>query len=128
MPVPGVCHEPFKPEKPSVTAYMLFSRGLLKLKRSRYAATGCRHKSMNVCSVTDPKDEDTTSSKRLSVTDLCVSGDEGFAGDVASLYADAQSPADDIVDTFSIAADSPRCTAVHKGRPQYKWYSVCFCV
>ena len=53
MPVPGVCQEPFKPEKPSVTAYMLFSSGLLKLKRSRYAATGCRHRSMKVCSATD---------------------------------------------------------------------------
>ena len=49
MPVPGVCQEPFRPEKPSVTAYMLFSKGLLKLKRSKYAATGCSHRPMKVC-------------------------------------------------------------------------------
>ena len=47
MPVPGVSHEPYRPEKPSVTAYIARRRSLLKPKRSMYSPTGRRHRLTN---------------------------------------------------------------------------------
>ena len=35
IPLPGVSQLPYRPENPSVTAYIAFSRSLLKSKRSR---------------------------------------------------------------------------------------------
>ena len=49
MPVPGVSQVPCSPLKPSVTAYMAFTRSLLKPKRSMYAPTDPRH-SFTKCS------------------------------------------------------------------------------
>ena len=45
IPLPGVSQSPFKPEKPSVTAYIAFSRSLLNPNRSRYCPTGLRQRS-----------------------------------------------------------------------------------
>ena len=48
IPVPGVSQVPSRPEKPSVTAYIAFTRSLLKSKRSRYSPTGPRHRSTKI--------------------------------------------------------------------------------
>ncbi len=45
IPVPGVSQSPLRPEKPSVTAYIAFSKSLLNPKRSRYCPTGLRQRS-----------------------------------------------------------------------------------
>lgn len=69
MPVPGVSYDPYKPENPSVTAYIAFNKSLLKPNRSlkpevqsttygnqrgalvltKYSPTDLRHKSINTC-------------------------------------------------------------------------------
>src|SRR6476620_2657425 len=49
IPEPGVSQLPKRPEKPSVTAYIAFTRSLLNPKRLIYSPTDFLHRSINTC-------------------------------------------------------------------------------
>ena len=54
MPEPFMSQVAVRPDTPSVTAYMALRRSLRNPKRSRYAATGCLHRSRNTCHPAHP--------------------------------------------------------------------------